>query len=55
MDDSSRKFLAGAVTTVAPGLSLGIGFLCPNNLLNMYAFMHEKLPKYAHRKSIPNI
>jgi hypothetical protein len=24
-------------------------FLFPNNSLNIYAFMHEKLPKYAHQ------
>jgi hypothetical protein len=33
--------------------SLGAGFSCPNNLLNLRAFMHEELPKYAH--FIPNI
>jgi hypothetical protein len=32
-------------------LSVGTGFLCPNNHLNMYAFMHEYLPKHAHKSS----
>jgi hypothetical protein len=35
--------------------SLETGFSCPNNPLNMYAFMHEKLPKYAYKSSTPNI
>jgi hypothetical protein len=34
---------------------VGTGFLCPNNPSNMYAFMHERLPKYAHKKFMPNI
>jgi hypothetical protein len=33
--------------TVPQQLLLGTGFLCPNNPLNMHAFMHEKLLKYA--------
>jgi hypothetical protein len=39
----------------AHALSLGAGFSCPNNPLNLHAFMHEKLPKYAHKKFISNI
>jgi hypothetical protein len=47
-------YVANAAIRRARG-SIWTGFLCSNNPLNMYAFMHEKLPKmhvkYAHKSS----
>jgi hypothetical protein len=34
---------------------IGTGYSCPNNPLNMYAFMHKKLPKCARKKFKTNV